>query len=92
MDYIKRPCYVQQLERWKDRDLIKVVTGVRRCGKSTVLEMFRGKLRRAGVSDNQMVALNFEDPDMARRLELHQAAHQQKGEDVCVPGRDTTSP
>ena len=63
MDYIKRPYYVQQLERWRDRDLIKVVTGVRRCGKSTVLEMFRDKLRNSGVADRQMVALNFEDPD-----------------------------
>jgi len=63
MDYIKRPYYVQQLERWKDRDLIKVVTGVRRCGKSTVLEMYRDKLREAGVAARQMVTLNFEDPD-----------------------------
>ena len=63
MDYIGRPYYVQQLERWRDRDLIKVVTGVRRCGKSTVLEMFRTRLRETGVSDDQMVVLNFEDPD-----------------------------
>lgn len=63
MDYIARPYYVKQLERWKDRDVIKVVTGVRRCGKSTVLEMFRSKLREDGIDDNQMVSLNFEDPD-----------------------------
>jgi len=59
MNYIKRPYYVQLLERWRDRDLIKVVTGVRRCGKSTVLEMYRDKLRKSGVADRQMVALNF---------------------------------
>lgn len=63
MDYIARPYYVQQLEQWKDRDVIKVVTGVRRCGKSTVLEMFRAKLRENGVADSQMIVLNFEDPD-----------------------------
>ena len=63
MDYINRPYYLQQLKRWKDHDLIKVVTGVRRCGKSTVLEMFRRELRRDGVADSQLVALNFEDPD-----------------------------
>ena len=63
MDYIARPYYVQQLERWKDRDVIKVVTGVRRCGKSTVLEMFRAKLRENGIADSQMIVLNFEDPD-----------------------------
>ncbi|MBP5510371.1 MAG: ATP-binding protein [Kiritimatiellae bacterium] len=63
MDYIARPYYVQQLERWKDRDVIKVVTGVRRCGKSTVLEMFRANLRENGIADSQMIVLNFEDPD-----------------------------
>lgn len=63
MDYIARPNYVRQLERWRDRDVIKVVTGVRRCGKSTVLEMFRAKLCEDGIDDNQIVVLNFEDPD-----------------------------
>ena len=63
MNYINRPYYVQQLERWRDRDIIKVITGVRRCGKSTVLEMFRDKLRKSGIPDDQMVVLNFEDPD-----------------------------
>lgn len=63
MNYINRPYYVQQLEWWRNHDLIKVITGVRRCGKSTVLEMFRDKLRKSGISDGQMVVLNFEDPD-----------------------------
>lgn len=63
MDYIARPNYVRQLERWRDLDVIKVVTGVRRCGKSTVLEMFRVKLCEDGIDDNQIVVLNFEDPD-----------------------------
>ncbi len=64
MNYIGRPYYVRQLERWRDRDVIKVVTGVRRCGKSTVLEMFRDELRKTGVSDGQMIVLNFDDPDI----------------------------
>ena len=64
MNYIDRPYYVRQLERWRDRDVIKVVTGVRRCGKSTVLEMFRDELCKTGVSDGQMIVLNFDDPDI----------------------------
>ena len=58
-----RPYYVRQLEHWRDHDLVKVVTGVRRCGKSTILEIFRDSLKRAGVPDSRIVALNFEDPD-----------------------------
>lgn len=64
MNYIDRPYYIKQLVRWKNHDLIKVVTGVRRCGKSTVLEIFRNELRKIGISDEQFVVLNFEDPDI----------------------------
>ena len=60
---IARPDYLRQLERWKDYDVVKVVTGVRRCGKSTVLEMFRSALAKVGTGPERMVALNFEDPD-----------------------------
>ncbi|MBQ6339194.1 MAG: ATP-binding protein [Kiritimatiellae bacterium] len=63
MNYISRPYYLRQLGRWRDRDVIKVITGVRRCGKSTVLQMFRDELRKTGVSDGQMIVLNFDDPD-----------------------------
>ena len=41
---IARPQYIEQLRRWKDRDIIKVVTGMRRCGKSTLLRMFADEL------------------------------------------------
>lgn len=63
MEYIKRPVYTQWLEKWKDHDLIKVVTGIRRCGKSTLLELFRKTLADSGIAESQMVVLNFEDPD-----------------------------
>lgn len=63
MTYIDRPFYTHWLERWRDHDLIKVVTGIRRCGKSTLLALFRKKLAESGVSEKQMVVLNFEDPD-----------------------------
>jgi predicted AAA+ superfamily ATPase len=44
----------------RDKNLIKVLTGVRRCGKSTVMQMFADYLKTDGVSDNQIVLLNFE--------------------------------
>lgn len=60
---IARPSYVEHLLKWRDRDVVKVVTGVRRCGKSTVLELFRNELLRSGVASDRIVAIDFEDPD-----------------------------
>ena len=59
---IPRPDYLAALDRHRVApDLIKMVTGVRRCGKSTILKMYQGKLRREGVGDNQILAVNLED-------------------------------
>ena len=61
--FVQRPTYLARLLKWRDKALVKVVTGVRRCGKSVLLEMFRAKLRKHGVEAKQFVVLNFEDPD-----------------------------
>lgn len=59
---IMRPDYMQQLEHWKGQtELVKIVTGVRRCGKSKLLEMFRLDLLRNGVSPNNIININLED-------------------------------
>ena len=60
---IQRQKYIQQLIELKDTNLIKDLTGVRRCGKSTVMQMFRSYLLENGVSENQIVFLNFENLD-----------------------------
>lgn len=60
---IVRETYIEQLIQLKDTNLIKVLTGVRRCGKSTVMQMFRDYLLKNGVSESQIVFLNFEDLD-----------------------------
>lgn len=55
-----RPHYTQWLERWRDKDVIKVITGLRRCGKSTILELFRNQLQDEGVSSERILSINFE--------------------------------
>lgn len=63
------------LRRWRDRPLIKVVTGVRRCGKSTLLELFRRELLAEGIPPDQIVAMNLESPDDARLAPSHLALY-----------------
>lgn len=58
---IKRDAYLNKLIGFKDLPLIKVVTGIRRCGKSTLLEMFKEYLLENGVGGKQIIAVNFED-------------------------------
>ena len=61
---IARPEYLDWLVRWKEKQIIKVVSGVRRCGKSTLFEMYRDYLSANGVEDSQFIVLNFEDIEL----------------------------
>jgi len=58
---VERKQYIEKLKKLKDKKIIKVVTGVRRCGKSTLLSMFREYLRANGVEEAQIISINFED-------------------------------
>ena len=58
---VERKEYIDTLRQWKDEQVIKVVTGLRRCGKSTLLQMFRDELLKSGVSEEQTTFINFED-------------------------------
>ncbi len=58
---IARDEYLNVLKRFKDKQLIKVVTGIRRCGKSTLLEMFQEYLKENGVEESQIISINLED-------------------------------
>lgn len=60
---IERKGYLEELKRWKDKDLIKVVTGIRRCGKSTLFELFINDLIKSGVKKEQIIKINLEDAD-----------------------------
>ncbi len=57
---IERKEYLQKLIQWKDEQVIKVVTGMRRCGKSTLLMQYQDYLKSIGVEDDQIIAINFE--------------------------------
>lgn len=63
MKRIERASYLNKLIAFKDKNLIKVITGIRRCGKSTIMEIYRDWLKEQGVSIDQIVYLNFEDYD-----------------------------
>ena len=62
---IIRDAYLNQLIQLKDEHLIKVITGIRRCGKSTLMTQFQDWLRQSGVPHENIVSLNFEERENA---------------------------
>lgn len=58
---VRRKEYLEKLIGWKDDDVIKVVTGIRRCGKSTLLMQYQDYLKSIGIKENQIIAVNFEE-------------------------------
>lgn len=63
---IQRTSYLNQLIQLRDQDLIKVVTGIRRCGKSTLLQHFMQYLISSGVDKDAIIFMNFEERENAR--------------------------
>ena len=61
---IERKEYLAKLNAFKDKDLIKVVSGLRRSGKSTLLELFRLSLEKAGIQPQSIHYYNFELPEL----------------------------
>jgi predicted AAA+ superfamily ATPase len=57
---IPRDTYMNRLLSFKDKDMVKIVTGIRRCGKSTLLDMFADRLTDFGVTEDRIIRLNFE--------------------------------
>lgn len=60
---LQRTEYLDKLIAFKDKKLIKIVTGIRRCGKSTLLDIYQECLKKQGVTEDQIIAINFEDMD-----------------------------
>lgn len=67
-NYTGRKQHIKKLLAYKDQDLIKVVTGLRRSGKSTLLQMYCNELQKLGIASNQMVSLNFEEMELHKYL------------------------
>ena len=60
---VERKAYLDQLSMWREEEMIKVITGVRRSGKSTLFELFINSLIDGGVSAEQIILINLEDAD-----------------------------
>ncbi len=61
MVLVERKEYLDRLNQWRDEQVIKVITGIRRCGKSTLLLQYQECLKANGVSEDQIVSVNFEE-------------------------------
>lgn len=71
---IQRQTYLERLWQLKDKNLIKVIIGVRRAGKSVLLQLFRQELLNSGVSEKQIISINFEERknvDLTNWIKLH---------------------
>ena len=66
---VVRKEYLDQLIQWKDEQVIKVVTGIRRCGKSTLLTQYQDWLKESGISEEQIVSINFEELEYEELLD-----------------------
>ncbi len=58
---IDRPNYINELIKFKDKDLIKIITGIRRCGKSTLMDLYKQYLLKNGINKRQIISINLED-------------------------------
>lgn len=73
---IKRELYMSRIRPFIGTELVKVMTGIRRCGKSVMLELIQQELTESGVSPTQFIAINFEDMSYSH-LQTAQALHDE---------------
>ena len=66
---VQRKEYLARLAAWREKQLIKVITGVRRCGKSTLLIQYIDWLKASGAGDDQIISINLEDPEFETLLD-----------------------
>lgn len=66
---VQRKEYLSQLAAWRDEQVIKVITGIRRCGKSTLMLQFQEYLKANGVEESQIIAVNFEELEYEELLD-----------------------
>lgn len=56
---IERVEYLEKLKKWKDKDVIKVITGIRRSGKSTLFELYIDYLKNEGIKNDHIISINL---------------------------------
>ena len=80
---IQREEYLKELKSFRDKDLIKVVTGIRRCGKSTLFDLFVEYLKEDGVQQEQIIMVNLEEPEyqFENYMELYSYVKKQLNSD-----------
>lgn len=91
MVLVERKEYLDRLNQWRDEQVIKVITGIRRCGKSTLLLQYQEWLKASGVSEDQIVSVNFEELEYEelqdyRKLYSYLKNHLCEKEDLHFPG------
>ena len=84
---LQRKEYLDKLIAFKDKQLIKVVTGIRRCGKSTLLEIYQNWLLEHGTEEEQIISINFEDIDFEELTDYRKLYAYLK--ERLVPGKMT---
>lgn len=84
---VERKEYLEALLSWKNEQVIKVVTGIRRCGKSTLLAQFQQRLLQDGISNEQIVSVNFEELEYEELQDYHRLYAYLK--ERLVPGKTT---
>ena len=80
---VERKEYLERLFQWKDEQVIKVITGIRRCGKSTLLLQYQAWLKANGVSADQIVSVNFEELEYEELLDYRKLYEYLKNH-LCV--------
>lgn len=66
---LQRKEYLDELKKWKDKQVIKVITGIRRCGKSSMLKLYEDYLRKNGIEKTQILSINFEELEYEELLD-----------------------
>ena len=73
---IKREMYMKRIRPFIGTDLIKVMTGIRRCGKSVMLELIKEELLESGIRHDQCISINFENLNFSH-LQTAKALHDE---------------
>ncbi len=83
---IIRPYYIDTLKTYRNVPLVKILAGIRRCGKSTILEMLREDLIKSGVDDNHIIVMRFTSEDYEDGMtdkEMYQGIKEKIIDDEC---------